>query len=240
MPSPSANCSHEARKDPRHHILPTGVLGLAADRACAQLFAACMDGHVYAVDAATGVSSGLRRATRQLRLAAVSFCRMARRSFPAATMACSSGMMWPVSPKCGGSRRTVLVLAARAFPGWHAASPAARAISRRRWKYEPAAAEEPTVKVFDTRTGDLRDCFSARPPVLSCAFSPDGTHLAAANMMGEVQRLESDHGGDRRGSFKPRNLPAGESSKARTTAAASMAWPLRRTANRCFVPAWAR
>jgi WD40 repeat protein len=53
-------------------------------------------------------------------------------------------------------------------------------------KYEPAAATEPTVRVFDTRTGEPRHAFDHLPPVLSTAFSPDGSHLATANMMGEV------------------------------------------------------
>jgi WD40 repeat protein len=55
------------------------------------------------------------------------------------------------------------------------------------WKYEPAPASEPCVKVFDTFTGDQLFALPHRPPVLSCAFSPDGRHLAAANMMGEVR-----------------------------------------------------
>jgi WD40 repeat protein len=55
------------------------------------------------------------------------------------------------------------------------------------WKYEPASETEPSVKVFDTRTGDLVAAYGHTPPVLSCAFSPDGQHLAAANMMGEVR-----------------------------------------------------
>jgi len=55
------------------------------------------------------------------------------------------------------------------------------------WKYEPAAATEPTVKVFDTLTGDLAAAFHHGPPVLSCAFTPDGQHLAAANMLGDIK-----------------------------------------------------
>src|SRR5207253_1727774 len=54
------------------------------------------------------------------------------------------------------------------------------------YKYEPAPESEPSVKVFDARTGELRHCFSHVPPVLSVAFTPDGRFLAAANMMGEV------------------------------------------------------
>ena len=41
--------------------------------------------------------------------------------------------------------------------------------------------------MFDTRTGECVAAFAHTPPVLSCAISPDGTHLAAANMLGEVR-----------------------------------------------------
>jgi WD domain, G-beta repeat len=55
------------------------------------------------------------------------------------------------------------------------------------WKYEPAGEGEPSVKIYDTRNGDLVVALGHTPPVLSCAFSPDGRHIAAANMMGEVR-----------------------------------------------------
>jgi WD40 repeat protein len=55
------------------------------------------------------------------------------------------------------------------------------------WKYEPAPETEPSVKIFDTATGNLAASFAHTPPVMSCAFAPDGQHLAAANMMGEVR-----------------------------------------------------
>jgi WD40 repeat protein len=64
------------------------------------------------------------------------------------------------------------------------------------WKYEPAAEVEPSVKVFDTASGRRVNAFAHVPPVTSCAFTPDGRHLAAANMMGEVRvwDLESKAG----------------------------------------------
>src|SRR5262249_10333660 len=55
------------------------------------------------------------------------------------------------------------------------------------WKYEPAAETEPSVKVFDTSSGEKLASFSHTPPVQCCTFSPDGKFLAAANMMGEVR-----------------------------------------------------
>jgi WD40 repeat protein len=54
-------------------------------------------------------------------------------------------------------------------------------------KYEPAADTEPTVKVFSAESGEQLHAFPHLPPVQSVAFSPDGTHLAAGNLMGEVR-----------------------------------------------------
>lgn len=62
------------------------------------------------------------------------------------------------------------------------------------YKYEPAPEKEPTVKVFDTKTGDLSAAFSLRPPVQAVAFSRDGRHLAASNLMGETRVWDLDRG----------------------------------------------
>jgi WD40 repeat protein len=58
------------------------------------------------------------------------------------------------------------------------------------YKYEPAAETEPSVKVFDTATGEQTHAFAHLPPVESVAFSNDGAHLAAGNLMGEVRIWE--------------------------------------------------
>ncbi len=55
------------------------------------------------------------------------------------------------------------------------------------YRYEPAPEREPSVKVFDTKTGELRQSLEHLPPVQAVAFSPDGSHLAAGNLMGEVR-----------------------------------------------------
>jgi WD40 repeat protein len=64
------------------------------------------------------------------------------------------------------------------------------------WKYEPAQSAEPCLKVYDTYTGELVAAHPHLPPVLSCAFSPDGNHVAAANMMGEVRVFDLNTGSD--------------------------------------------
>lgn len=55
------------------------------------------------------------------------------------------------------------------------------------YKYEPAAEREPSVKVFDAKTGELRREFPHVPPTQAVAFSPDNQHVAAGNLMGEVR-----------------------------------------------------
>ncbi|HTG43096.1 MAG TPA: WD40 repeat domain-containing protein, partial [Verrucomicrobiae bacterium] len=62
------------------------------------------------------------------------------------------------------------------------------------YKYEPAPEKEPSLKVFDTQTGELRWEFSHLPPVLSVAFSPDNQFVAAANMMGDIRIWNLDTG----------------------------------------------
>ena len=92
-------------------------------------------------------------------------------------------------PPRAGAR--VLVLATRAFGRRHARSPASRAniwpaaknMSPRPRRSRPSRFSTPS-------PGELLHAFDHLPPVLSVAFSPDGQHLAAANMMGEVRVWE--------------------------------------------------
>ena len=51
------------------------------------------------------------------------------------------------------------------------------------YKYEPAPEREPSVKVFDAKTGELRHALPHVPPVQAVALSPDGKHVAAGNLM---------------------------------------------------------
>ena len=55
------------------------------------------------------------------------------------------------------------------------------------YKYEPAPEVEPSVRVYDTATGEPLAKFSHVPPVQSLAFSPDERYLAAGNLMGEIR-----------------------------------------------------
>jgi len=57
-------------------------------------------------------------------------------------------------------------------------------------KYDPAPETEPSVKIYETSSGDLVQTFSHVPPVHCVTFSPDGQYLAAGNLMGEVRIWE--------------------------------------------------
>jgi len=62
------------------------------------------------------------------------------------------------------------------------------------YKYEPAPEREPSVKVFDAKSGELRHALAHVPPVQAVAFTPDGHHVAAGNLMGEVRVWETATG----------------------------------------------
>jgi WD40 repeat protein len=62
------------------------------------------------------------------------------------------------------------------------------------YKYEPAAEREPSIKIFNTKTGELAKSFSHTPPVQSVAFSPDNRFLAAGNLMGLIRVWEISTG----------------------------------------------
>jgi WD40 repeat protein len=55
------------------------------------------------------------------------------------------------------------------------------------YKYEPAPEREPSVKLFDARTGELLRQFSHVPPVQAVALSSDAKFVAAGNLMGEIR-----------------------------------------------------
>jgi WD40 repeat protein len=167
--------------------LPTGVLGLAITPDAASAFAACVDGRIYQVELDSGKTSTFEGTHHSY----ASGCAL----LPGGRTLISAGydgfLLWHDVETGRCWRR----LQAHQFWNWQIAlSPDGSLLATTTgqylpggWKYEPAPAADPTVKVFDTRTGECVAAFEHTPPVLSCAISPDGTHLAAANMLGEVR-----------------------------------------------------
>src|SRR5678816_3219678 len=175
---------------PRDLKLPTGVLGLAATPDGARLFAACMDGQIFEVGSATGDAIPFFDKHRSF----ASGCVL----LPDGKTLISGGydgwLLWHDVE----TRRVFRRVQAHNFWSWQLAlSPDGKHVATVTGqylpggeKYEPAPGAEPTVKVFDTHSGDLVLTGEHLPPVLSVAFTPDGAHVAAANMMGEVRVWE--------------------------------------------------
>ena len=169
------------------HSLPTGVLGLAISADGAQAFTACADGIVSVVDLQTGHAE----AFEERHASFASGCVL----LPDGNTLISGGYDGSLIWHDLATRRSKLRIQAHHFWSWQLAlSPDGRRVATCTgqylpggWKYEPAAETEPSVKVYDTHTGERVAALHHGPPVLSCAFSPDSRHLAAANMLGDVR-----------------------------------------------------
>jgi WD40 repeat protein len=178
------------------HELPTGVLGLALTPDGDEAFAACADGVVYFVDLETGDAAPFAEKHPSF----ASGCVLLPDGKTVISGGYDGALLWHEVETLSCLKRVV----AHKFWNWQLAlSPDGRWLATTTgqylpggWKYEPAAEVEASVKVFDAASGRLVHAFAHVPPVTSCAFSPDGRHLAAANMMGEVRvwDLESKKG----------------------------------------------
>jgi hypothetical protein len=166
--------------------LPAAVLGLDANADGKSAIAACMDGGVYTVDIDSGRYEPLGKHA--------SYASGAR-FLPGAEAAISAGYDGALQWYDLKDRKLIRRVEAHGFWSWnlavsadgkHAASVTGQYLPGG-YKYEPAAAAEPTVKILDAATGELKHGFTFKPPVLSVAFSPDGQFVAAGNLMGDLR-----------------------------------------------------
>ena len=175
---------------PRDITLPSGVLGLAPSPDGTRLYAACMDGRIFEVDPATGTTTAFDSAHGSF----ASGCVVLPDGETLISAGYDGWLLWHDL----ATRRSFRRLKAHDFWSWQLAlSPDGTRVATVTGqylaggeKYEPATATGPTVRIYDAKSGDLVREFSHLPPVLSVAFSSDGQHLAAANMMGEVRVWE--------------------------------------------------
>jgi WD40 repeat protein len=166
--------------------LPTAVLAIDSDPNGKRLFAACLDGGIYELIIETGVhkqigkhdsyASGVQFLTRSEQIISAGYDGKLRWHDARASKAIrtvDAHKFWSWKMRVSPDERLVASATGQYLAGGY--------------KYEPSAEVEPSVKVFDVVSGDLRWSRSHVPPVLSVAFSPDSRHLAAGNMMGEVR-----------------------------------------------------
>ncbi|WP_395089975.1 WD40 repeat domain-containing protein [Armatimonas sp.] len=175
--------------------LPTAVLALAAAPDSKQLFAACLDGGVWAVPIESGMPQKLGK--HESYASGMAYLAKSNQLLSAGY----DGTLRWFSP-ANSEAKEVRTVKAHAFWSWKMrVSPDERFVASVTGqylaggeKYEPAKEREPSVKVFETETGKLRGEFAHTPPVLSVAFSPDSKHLAAANLMGEIRVWDLETG----------------------------------------------
>lgn len=166
--------------------LPTAVFALDGHPEGKYLFAACFDGGIYEVTLETGAyrllgkhesyASGVRYLPRLNQVVSAGYDGALRWFNPVEgkqIRAVEAHKFWSWKMRVSPDENLVGTVTGQYLAGGY--------------KYEPAAEQEPGVKVFEAETGKLRWAFSCIPPVLSVAFSPDSRHIAAANMMGEVR-----------------------------------------------------
>lgn len=175
------------RIDPVKELnLPTAVLALDALPTGERIFAACLDGGVYQVEVESGKIEQLERHESY-----ASGVRFLSKSHVLISAGYDGVLQWHDL----AARTPIRKIKAHNFWSWQLATSPDEALVASAtgqylaggYKYEPASEREASVKVFDSRTGELRHGFSHTPPVLSVAFSPDSRFVAAANMMGQVR-----------------------------------------------------
>ncbi len=165
--------------------LATAVLGVDVAPDGAPIYTACLDGGIYEVDPHSGDSFQLGKHDSY----ASGVCLLHEHILISAGY--DGVLQWHDLTE----RKLIRKVPAHRFWSWKmAASPDQGLVASVTgqylaggYKYEPAPETEPSVKVFDVPTGELRRSFSHTPPVLSVAFDPTGRYLAAGNMMGEVR-----------------------------------------------------
>lgn len=171
----------------KEYHLPTRALGLAVSADGARLYAACMDGAIFEVNA----ENGGKKAFEAKHDSFASGCELLPDGKTLVSAGYDGMLLWHDTE----TRKCFRRVKAHGFWSWKMAlSPDGSRLASVTGqylagggKYEPLPSEEPTVKVFDAVTGDCVKAFQLLPPVLSVAFSPDGRRVAAGNMMGTVR-----------------------------------------------------
>jgi WD40 repeat protein len=166
--------------------LPAAVLAIDASPDGKAIFAACHDGGVYSVNVETGKHELLGKHDSYASGVAL---------LPGGKTLISAGYDGVLLWHDLAAGKTIRHVKAHEFWSWDMAvsgdgSFVASVTGRYEaggYKYEPAPEREPSVKVFDARTGELKAKFPHVPPTQAVTLTPDGKHVAAGNLMGEVR-----------------------------------------------------
>lgn len=177
----------------REHKLPAPVLGFDLSEDAKHFFAACLDGHIYEVEAESGKWSSLGKHE--------SYASSVH-GIPGTKRLVSGGYDGALHWHDLDARKTVRKVAAHKFWSWQTAvSQDGKLVASVTgqyqcggYKYEPAPETEPSVKLFDAHTGELLHALPHVPPVQSVVFSADGKVVAAGNLMGEVRVWDTTTG----------------------------------------------
>ncbi len=172
--------------------LPTGVLDIAYDDRSGLAYAACMDG-VYRVVLESGQAARLYEHQSYVSSVAV---------VPECDTLLSSGydgqLVWYDITRQTVYRR----VHAHQFWSWDmSVSPDGRLVASVTGQYlagaqdyAPLAELEPSVRIYEVRTGNPLYALPHVPSVQAVAFSPDSRFVAAGNLMGEVRIWDATNG----------------------------------------------
>lgn len=173
--------------------LPVAVLALDISADGKMAFAACQDGGVFSVELEGGKPELLGKHESYASGVAL---------LPGGQTLISAGYDGALQWHDLATRKTIRTVKAHEFWSWNmdvsaAGSLVASCTGRYEaggYKYEPAPESEPSVKLFDAKTGELRHSLTHVPPVQAVAFTPDGRHVAAGNLMGQVRVWDTTTG----------------------------------------------
>jgi WD40 repeat protein len=183
---PTADSKSLSTEKLKELIVPAVVLALDATPDGKTLVAAAQDGGVYRVDAEGGAAVLLGRHDSYASGVAL---------LPDGQTVLSAGYDGVLQWHDLAAGRTLRKRSVHQFWCWDldvsADGTLAASVTGRYeaggYKYEPAPEREPSVKLIDVQTGDIRHEFHHVPPVQAVAVSPDAKAVAAGNLMGEIR-----------------------------------------------------
>ena len=181
----STAAADKTLKEMKHFSLQSAVLAFDLSADHKKFYSACFDG-VYETDAETGKSRQLYR--HESYASGVQLVKSTGQII-------SAGFDGALSWFDTANNKLVRTVKAHGFWSWKMRlSPDQKLVASVTgqykaggYKYEPAPEREPSVRVYDAITGDLKASFPHVPSVQSVAFSPDSQYVAAGNIMGEVR-----------------------------------------------------